>query len=443
MEMAAVNVPDVKYARSGDLAIAYQAVGGGSRHLVFLPMFSNLALQWLDPHWAQFFERLQSFSRLIMFDKRGTGLSDRPREFGTLETRMDDIRAVLDALGVERAALVGSYEGGQTCALFAATYPERTEALVLFNTPARAVQCADYGYGATPDEWRTQLEAIRKRWGERDFLEEHARRHNPSLVGNADYLDWYVTWARACASPGTALSFFRMFGETDIREVLPTVRVPTLVLYRAFAQAEMLDVADRIPGAQAIRVPGDDYGIFVGVELTTEVERFLTGSRREIIPDRVLTTVLFTDIVASTDHTAALGDSGWRDLLTRHHAAVRRQLARFGGQEVDTAGDGFFATFDGPARAIRCAQAIADEVGELGLDIRAGIHTGECEVAVGKVAGLAVIIGARVADMADAGEVLVSSTVTDLVAGSGIEFKDRGVHKLKGVPGERRVFAVL
>jgi class 3 adenylate cyclase len=443
MGMAAVNVPDVKYARSGDLAIAYQAVGDASRDLVFLPMFSNLAFQWLDRRWTRFFERLQSFSRLIMLDKRGTGLSDRPREFGTLETRMDDIRAVLDALGVERAALLGSYEGGQTCAMFAATYPERTEALVLFNTPARAVRSADYGYGATPDEWRTQLEAIRKRWGERDFLEEHARRINPSCVGDADYVDWYVTWLRACASPGTALSFFRMFGETDIREVLPTVRVPTLVLYRTFAQAEMLDVADRIPDAQAIRLPGEDQGIFVGDELTTAVERFITGSRHEVVPDSVLTTVLFTDIVASTERTAALGDSVWRDLLTRHHAAVRRELARFRGQEIDTAGDGFFATFDGPARAIRCAQAIVHQVSELGLEIRAGIHTGECEVAAGKVAGLAVIIGARVADTADAGEVLVSSTVTDLVAGSGIEFKDRGVHKLKGVPGERRVFAVL
>jgi class 3 adenylate cyclase len=351
---------------------------------------------------------------------------------------MDDIRAVMDAVGAERVTLSGFGEGGATCALFAATYPERTEALVLFNTLARVVRADDYPYGVSEDEWRAELREVRERWGEREYFEEDALLMDPE--GGPDYLAWFVTCQRFNASPGAALSFFRAYGETDLRDVLPTIRVPTLVLYRPAQRDQLLDLARRIPDARAIesRKPG-----FKGFEdLTREVEAFLSGVQAEPVPDTVLATVLFTDIVGSTERAAVLGDRAWRDLLDDHHAAVRRELSRFRGQEVDTAGDGFFATFDGPARAIRCAQAVVGRVGDLGLELRAGIHTGECELHDGKVAGIAVSMGARVAALAGAGDVLVSSTVKDLVAGSGIEFVDRGSHELRGVPGGWRLYAV-
>ncbi len=427
-----MDIPEIEYTRSGDVAIAYQSFGHGPRDLVLVPMFSNLVFPWQNADWRDMYQRFASFSRLIMFDKRGTGLSDRPRELGPLETRMDDIRAVLDAVGVERATLVGMGEGGQTCALFAATYPERTEALVLVNTPARAVRAEDYPYGASEDDWRTLLRTTRERWGEREYLETQARDINPAA--DDDFLDWFVTCQRFCASPGAAQTFLRVFGETDLREILPTIRVPTLVLYRLKDRDQMLDLAGRIKGAHPLEIEGQGFSAFT--QMTREVEAFLSGREVEPVPDTVLATIMFTDIVGSTERAASLGDRAWRDLLRDHHTVIRRELARFRGRELDTAGDGFFAIFDGPARAISCARSIVGGLGELDLAVRAGVHTGECELQDGKVTGIAVNIGARVAAAAGPGEVLVSGTVKDLVAGSEIEFQDKGVRELKGVPGE-------
>jgi len=434
-----VDVPDIQYARSGDLAIAYQTFGDGPRDIVLIPAFSNLVFPWSNADWRATYERFASFARLIMFDKRGTGLSDRPRELGTLETRMDDIRAVLDAVGAERATLVGLGEGGHTGAVFAATYPERTEALVLVGTVTRVVRTDDYPWGPSEDEWRDELRAIRERWGTREYFEAQAREMNPDA--DEEFVDWFVTCQRFCASPGAALTFFRVYGETDLRNVLPTIRVPTLVLYRRSMRERMLDLAGRIKDAQAVEINEASF-ITAFRDMTREVEVFLSDRPAEPVPDTVLATVLFTDIVASTERAAELGDRAWRDLLQEHHVAVRREIARFRGQELDAAGDGFFAIFDGPARAIRAAQAIVAEVRELDLEVRAGVHTGECELQDGKVAGIAVNIGARVAGAAGPDEVLVSGTVKDLVAGSGIGFADRGTHELKGVPGEWRLYAV-
>jgi class 3 adenylate cyclase len=436
-DTCSVDVPDIEYTRSGDVAIAYQTFGDGPHDLVLVPMFSNLVFPWSNSDWREMYERFASFSRLIMFDKRGTGLSDRPRDLGPLETRMDDIRAVLDAVGADRATLVGMVEGGQTCALFAATYPERTEALVLANTPARAVRAEDYPYGIPEDEWRAHLRSVRERWGTREYFEAQAREINPA--GDGEFIDWFVTCQRFCASPGAALTFYRVYGETDLREMLPTIRVPTLVLYRRSLREQMLDLARRIKGARALEIEGTGFKAFNA--LTREVEAFLSGMQAEPVPDTVLATVMFTDIVGSTERAATLGDRAWRELLQDHHILVRRELARFRGEELDTAGDGFFAIFDGPARAISCARAIVGAVAELGLTIRCGVHTGECELQDGKVTGIAVNIGARVAAAAGPGEVLVSGTVKDLVAGSGIEFQEQGLHELKGVPGEWRLYA--
>jgi class 3 adenylate cyclase len=433
-----VEIPDIEYTRSGDVAIAYQTFGEGPRNLVLVPTFSNLVFPWSNSDWRGMYDRFASFSRLIMFDKRGTGLSDRPRDLGPLETRMDDIRAVLDAVGADRATLVGLGEGGQTCALFAATYPERTEALVLVNTPARVVKADDYPWGVAEDEWHAELRRIRERWGAREYFEEQARTIDPAA--DDEFVDWFVTCQRFCASPGAALTFFRVYGETDLREMLPTIRVPTLVLYAREGRDQMLDLAGRVKGARALELEGGPFKSFEG--LTREVEVFLSSAPAEQVRDTVLATVLFTDIVSSTERAAALGDRAWRDLLQDHHVAIRRELSRFRGEEVDTAGDGFFATFDGPARAISCAREIVGTLGELDLQVRAGLHTGECELQDGKVTGIAVNIGARVAAAAGPGEVFVSSTVKDLVAGSGIDFEDRGAHELKGVPGEWRLYAV-
>jgi class 3 adenylate cyclase len=434
-----VEIPDIQYTRSGDIAIAYQTFGDGPRNLVFVPMFSNLVFPWSNSDWRELYERFASFARLIMFDKRGTGLSDRPRELGSLETRMDDIRAVLDAVGAERATLVGLGEGGQTCALFAATYPERTEALVLAGTPARVVRSEDYPYGPSEEEWRTQLRAIREQWGTRQYFETQAREINPAA--DQEFVDWFVTCQRFCASPGAALIFFRVYGETDLREMLPTIRVPTLVLYRGSMRDQMLDLAGRIRDAHALEVDETSFATAFR-DISREVEAFLSGVHAEPVPDTVLATVLFTDIVGSTERAAELGDRAWRKLLQDHHIAVRRELSRFRGKELDTAGDGFFAVFDGPARAISCARTVVGAVGELDLEVRAGVHTGECELQEGKVTGIAVNIGARVAAAANPGEVLVSGTVKDLVAGSGISFEDRGEHELKGV-GAWRLYSVV
>jgi class 3 adenylate cyclase len=434
-----MDVPEIHYTRSGDVAIAYQVTGDGPSDLVFVPTFGNLVFPWLNREWRAFYLRLASYARLIMLDKRGTGLSDRPRDLGSLEARMDDIRAVLDAVGAERAVLVGTGAGGQPCAMFAATFPERTEALVLVNTPARAVRNADYPHGVDEEAWHERLREIRQRWGEREYFEELARSTNPTA--DDEFVDWFVTCQRFNASPGAALNLFRVHGETDLREVFTSIGVPTLVLHGPAQRDEMLDVARRIAGARTVALPADEL-VPTFADIAGETHAFLAGARADRVPDSVLTTVLFTDLVASTERVAAIGDREWRDLLTRHNDDVRRELSRYRGEEVDSAGDGFFCRFDGPARAIACARAIVDGAGRLDLEVRAGIHTGECELVGEKIAGIAVVTGARISALADPGEVLVSSTVKDLVAGSGFAFDERGEHELKGVPGTWRLYAV-
>ncbi len=439
---------ETRYASSGDVNIAYQIVGDGPLDLVFVSGWvSNLDLMWAEPSYARFLRRLASFSRLILFDKRGTGLSDRvpDADLPTLEARMDDVRAVLDAAGAERAALLGHSEGGPMCLLFAATYPERTIALALVGTYARRLRAADYPFGAAAEAYEAFLREIADGWGGPVGLEVRA----PSLVDDERFRTWWADYLRMSASPGAALALTRMNGEIDVRAVLEAVAVPTLVVHRTGDRSLPVEgaryLAERIRGARLVELPGEDHLPFVGDadEILEEIEEFLTGIRPLREPDRVLATVLFTDIVGSTTRAAELGDRRWRDLLEAHHSLVRRQLERWRGREVDTAGDGFLATFDGPARAIRCAVAIRGAMAPLDLEIRAGLHCGEVELVGDDVAGIAVHTGARVAALARANEVLVSSTVRDLVAGSDIGFEERGEHELKGVPGTWRLYAVL
>ncbi len=438
--------PETRYARSGDVNIAYQVVGNGPFDLVYvMGWVSNLDYFWEEPAYARFLHRLASFSRLILFDKRGTGLSDRVPEaqLPTLEQRMDDVRAVMDAAGSERAALFGVSEGGPMAALFAATYPERTSALVMYGTYAKRIWDPAYPWAPTPQERQKFFGLIQQGWGGVVDIATLA----PSVVGDERFRLWWAAYLRRSASPGAALALARMNTEIDIRHVLPAIRVPTLILHRTGD----LDIdvrgsrymAERILGDKYVELPGDDHLPWVGDQdaILDEAEEFLTGVRRGPEPDRVLATVLFTDVVGSTERAAELGDRRWRDLLAGYQALVRKELSRFRGREIDTVGDGFLAAFDGPARAIRCACAVSDAVPQLGIAVRAGLHTGEVEVMGDKVGGIAVHIGARVAAHAGAGEVLVSSTVKDLVAGSGIQFEDRGAHALKGVPGEWRLFA--
>jgi class 3 adenylate cyclase/pimeloyl-ACP methyl ester carboxylesterase len=431
---------DIRYARSGGAAIAYQIVGTRPTGLVFVPDYvSGLVYGWESPRWREFYERLASFSRLILFDKRGTGLSDHGGGFATLETRMEDVRAVLDAVGSRKTALVASHEGCSMACLFAATYPERTRALVLFQASSRGTETADQA-----EYWERALPETRERWGTQEFSDEMLAENAPSLAGNAEDRAWFANWLRVGASPAAAYALNRAYAETDLRDILPAIRVPTLVLYRGEDMKDPArDVQGRIPDARLFRIPGDDrWGIFLSPEIPTEIERFLSGAEEAAEPERVLLTVMFTDLVDATARAAELGDSAWRDLLARHHGLIRREIARHRGREVDTAGDGLFATFDGPARAIRCADAIRSGLRDLHLDVRIGVHTGECELVGEKPAGIAVHTGARITAAAEAGEILVSSTVKDLVAGSGIAFHDRGEHGLKGVPDEWRLYAV-
>lgn len=436
--------PKTQYAKSGDLHIAYQVTGTGPPDLVFVPGFvSHLEYQWEHPESARFLERLSSFSRLIRFDKRGTGLSDRVGGIPTLEQRMDDVRAVMDAVGSERAALFGISEGGPMSLLFAATYSGRTSALVLYGSYARRAWSPDHPFGRTGEEMGRIIETMEREWGGPVGVEIWV----PSMAGDERFRHWWANYLRLAGSPGTAVSVMRMNMEIDVRHVLPVIRVPTLVIHRTGDRLTRVEqgryLAERIPGARLAELPGDDHvPFFNSDQIIDEVEEFLTGTRHATEADRVLATVLFTDIVGSTERAAALGDRKWRELVEGYYLLARRELTRFRGREVDTAGDGFFASFDGPARAVRCAEAIAAGVRSLGIEIRAGLHTGECEVIGDKVGGIAVHIGARVASLARAGEVLVSSTVKDLVAGSGISFEDRGTQTLKGVPGEWRLFAV-
>jgi pimeloyl-ACP methyl ester carboxylesterase len=443
--------PETRYALSGDVHIAYQVTGDGPFDLVFVPGFvTHMDMQWKLPGFGEFLHELGRFARLIRFDKRGTGMSDPVSGAPSLETRMDDARAVMDAAGSRRAAFYGLSEGAAMSLLFAATYPDRVAALVVRSCSPRTMWAPDYPWGRSEEAYRLETEQALRVYASREEAREVARK----LGMGGEAVDAYVDLLRYGASPGMLAALYAMNREIDIREVLPTVHVPALVLHGSEDQIVPVEAgrytAERLRAARFVEVPGIGHLAAGGPSaerVTTELEGFLAdvweaGGWQEAEPERMLATVLFTDIVDSTGMAIELGDRGWRELLERHNALVRRELLRHRGREVDSAGDGFLATFDGPARAIGCASAIVAGVGELGLAVRAGLHTGECELADGKVAGIAVHTGARVAAHAQAGEVLVSSTVKDLVAGSGIAFVERGARELKGIPGEWRLFAV-
>lgn len=438
-----MDAPEIRYSRSGDVAIAYHVYGEGPIDLILVTGFVSNVLYGLEqPRIAAFNERVARFARLIRFDRRGTGLSDRPRQVPTLEMRMDDVRAVMADAGSERAALLGTFEAAPMTALFAATYPERVGALIMFNPYAKAVWSPDYPWAMTEDEWLRELADVEQNWGSEEYFDRVLRRSFASVADDPEFRRWFVNVMRFGASPGAALTIHRMAMDVDVRDVLPTIRVPTLILSAEAMRDEARYVAERIPNARRVDLSGPDSSIWLFDEVPDAIERFLGEVWGEAEPDTVLATVLFTDIVQSTQRVSELGDHAWSRLLESHDAIVRRLLDRFRGREVDTAGDGFFATFDGPARAIRCASQIVDQVRALGLEVRAGLHTGECEIVGEKVGGIAVNIGARIAARADAGEVLVSRTVKDLVAGSGIEFEERGLAELKGIPGHWELFAV-
>jgi pimeloyl-ACP methyl ester carboxylesterase len=444
------TLPQTRYARSGDVNNAYQELGDGPFDVVWVPgAFSHVELNWTVPTRAAFNRRLASFCRLIMFDKRGTGMSDRAG-IANLETRMDDVRGVMDAAGSERAALFGVSEGGPMCTLFAATYPERAWALILFASFPRELWAPDYPCGVTEEQWRRALDELERRVGDPSYFDGIARELAPSA--DAESQQKLGELMRHAGTPGARIDLMKMNRQIDVRGILPAIRVPTLVLNRVGDHPSNTGgskyLAEHIPGARYIELDGADHAPQSGdaEPVLTEMQAFLEDSWRARSDldehESVLATILFTDIVGSTAKMTELGNRAWSDVLREHHATVRRQLTRYRGVEMDTAGDGFFARFDGPARAIRCAEEIVESVRPLGIQIRAGLHTGECELSDGKISGIAVSVGARVAAEADANEVLVSSTVRDLVAGSGLEFVDRGARALKGVPGEWRLYAV-
>jgi pimeloyl-ACP methyl ester carboxylesterase len=441
-----VTKPQTRYAKSGKISIAYQVFGSGPLDLVFVPgWITHLEYTWEQPAYARFLRRLGSFARVILFDKRGTGMSDRGAGLPSLEERMDDVRAVMDTVGIERAAVFGSSEGGNMSVLFAATYPERATALVLCGCFAKRIWSPDYPWAPRPEERQKWYDLLEQGWGGVVDLETLA----PSHSDDPAFAEWWATFLRVGASPSAALSLAHANTQIDVRHVLPAIRVPTLVLHRRddhdakFAEGEY--IASQIPGARFVALAGEDHLVWAGDQevLLDEIEQFLTGARGERDIDRVLKTILFTDIVGSTRRAAELGDRDWHDILGQHHATVRAELARFRGQEINTAGDAFVASFDGPARAIRCALAIRDAVRPLGIEIRAGIHTGECHVDGQALSGIALHIGARVSALGSAGDVFVSSTVKDLVAGAGMTFAERGMHVLKGVPGDWAIFSVV
>src|SRR5262245_26868266 len=441
-------VTETRYAESGDVHIGYQVVGERHPDLILVPEFWHaIEAQWDQPALADFLLRLGSFGRLICFDQRGTGVSDHvpPDEVASLEQWLDDISSVLDEVGSKEAVLIGMGGGGSLSMLFAATYPERTSGLVLINSFPRLLEAPGYEWGRAGAVEDEVLHVMRTGWGRGVLLDVVG----PSQVGNESFRQWWARYQRLGSSPGTIVRMRQMLSDFDIRDVLPTIRVPTLVLHRAgnaFVRVEHgRYLAEHIPEARYVEVPGSDHFAFLGNAniFLDEIERFVGGLTPVLEADRLLATVLFTDIVGSTQRATELGDRSWGELLGRHHAAVRRELDRFRGREVDTAGDGFFATFDGPARGVRCALAVRQAVRSLGLEIRAGLHTGEVELVHGAMHGVAVHIGQRVLAQAEPGAVLVSSTVRDLTAGSGLAFSDRGAHAFKGVPDEWRVFEVV
>jgi class 3 adenylate cyclase len=440
-----MDVPETRYAKSGKAHIAYQVLGDAAIDLLLLGgFFSHIEAQWEEPSYARFLERLASFTRLIMLDQRGTGLSDRVGRLPTLEQQVDDVLSVMEAVGSQRAALFCVAQGGPLGVLIAAAHPSRTSALLLWASYARLLKDDDYPWGRDETSYRRLMRTLESTWGSGGYLDLLA----PSVAEEPPFRRWWAKFERHIHSPGSLLAFLRLQAGVDVRAVLPSVRTPTLVfqrsgdVYRDPGNSRYL--AETISGATHVELPGRDHLPFVGDQdaVLDEIQDFLTGIRRGPTPDRVLATVLFTDLVGSTAQAAHIGDQSWRDLLERHNTLIRNELDRFRGQEIRTIGDGFLATFDGPARAARCAQAICAEVRSLGLEVRAGLHTGEIELVGDDVRGLAVHIGVRVMAFAGPGEVLASATVKDLVFGSGIEFEDRGTHALKGVPGEWRLFAV-
>jgi class 3 adenylate cyclase len=442
-------VTEVAFARSGDVHIAYRVIGDGPIDLVYVEgAYTHLDVMWELPTFRRYCERLAEFTRLILFDKRGMGMSDRVPGTTPLDIRMDDIRAVMDAVGSESAALIGESEGGPLSMLFAAAHPERTRALILQGAEVRERTDEDWPWGeSTPEEHAAYIATIGERWGQGRAMTVLAPSldNDPALPA---YIAWLAKMQRNAATPSTWEAFSRMAFDIDVRDIVPSIHVPTLILHAVGDQ--ICDVgnarwlAEHIDGAKYIERPGGDHVAWFDPDsIVPDIREFLTGTREPAEPDRVLATVLFTDIVGSTELATRVGDRRWRDLLEAHHAAVRAELAHYRGREIDTAGDGFLAVFDGPARAIRAARAIVDSVRPMGLEIRSGIHTGEIEqLPSGDIRGIAVHVGARVAAAAGADEVLVSSSVRDLVAGSGFTFEDRGMHALKGVEEERRLYAV-
>ena len=434
-----------RYTKSGDVNIAWAEFGNGPVNLVFVSGFvGHLEVMWEEPRVARFFERLGSFARVVMFDKRGQGLSDRPATPPALEEHMDDLRAVMDAAGLERAALFGMSEGGPMTILFAASHPGRVTSLVLYGTWARLIEAPEYEEGLPQGLLHETASVFEEDWGGPVALPLFA----PNYVDDASLSEWWARLLRAGASPSGVSALLRQYETMDVREALPSISAPALVIHRSGDLAVPFNfgrlIAEGIPGARLVELPGEDHIVMLGdgEAVLDEVEDFLTGQRHVHEPDRVLATVLFTDIVGSTEQAGRMGDRGWRELIDRHDRLVRRELERYRGRPVKTMGDGFLATFDGPARAIRAARSMAMGVEQMGLELRAGVHTGELDLVGDDVAGMAVNIGARVSALARPGEVLVSRTVKDLVVGSGLGFEDRGSHVLKGVPGEWSLYSV-
>jgi class 3 adenylate cyclase len=440
-----MRTPSTEYAKSDGVHIAYQRFGDGPADVVLVPGWaSHLELAWEEPTFARFLGRLGSFARVVWFDKRGTGLSDRVSGVPILEQRMDDVRAVMDAVGWHRAAVFGVSEGGSMSALFAATYPERVRALVLYGAFAKRIRSPDYPWAPTREERERWIESLEAGWGGNPELATVA----PSRADDPAFGRWFSAYGRLSVSPGAAVALARMNSDVDIRHVLPSVRVPTLVLHRTGDRDVTVGngryLAERIPQARFVELPGDDHLWWTGDSeaILGEVQEFLTGVRSVDPSDRILATMLFTDVVDSTKRASEIGDRRWTELLERHNRVVRRELGRYGGREVKTTGDGFLATFDGPARGVRCAVAIRDAMRELGLFVRLGLHTGECELLGSDIGGLGVHIASRVSAMSDGRSVIVTNTVKELVSGSGIEFVDLGERPLKGVAGSWRLFEV-
>jgi pimeloyl-ACP methyl ester carboxylesterase len=444
--------PEIRYARNDDVAIGYAVIGSGPDDLVYLSPYNNLDIAWENPVYERFLRKLSTFARVVVVDRRGTGVSDRysPDDLPPLEDLVDDLAAVLDEVQSDRAVLFGFSDAGALCAMFASTRPERVSGLILYATAARGTQAPDYPWQWDEEQWHGYLDRVRTGWGTREYAQESLPFVNPSLGRDERTVTWWARFQRLSASPSAMYAQEQVFREMDIRPLLPVISVPTLVLHREQDAIEPVGagryLAEEIAGAEYVELPGADHFPWAGDQnaLIAQVERFVNRIRSEEHEtfDRVLATLLFTDIVDSTTQAAALGDQRWRELRQEHDHVTRSQLARYRGREIKTMGDGFLAVFDGPARAVQCARVICESMGRRGVALRAGLHTGEIEADGGDVSGMAVTIGARIGALAGPGEVLVSSTVKDLVVGSSLSFEDRGLHDLKGVPDSWHLYAL-